>query len=235
MKIILQLLLFSFLLPAFGQEYKQLEPAEFQKKLTSVPDPQLIDVRTAEEYSEKSIQNSLNIDINRSDFQQIVSQLIKTKPVFLYCFSGSRSSNAASLLLKLGFTQIYELKGGILKWEKASFPVNKSVSHKKGKITAEDFASMVSGSGYTLIDFNASWCAPCKKLLPVLENFEKSNPGIKVIFIDADSNSELCSKNAVDSYPTLQIFKGGKVIARHEGYTDEAGLKKWVEEVVSMK
>lgn len=93
-----------------------VSPAEFAQKLADKPDAQLIDVRTSEEFSGKHLDNATNVDWNGSDFADKVSKLDKSKPVFLYCRSGGRSATAAAKLQQMGFTEIYDMDGGIIKW-----------------------------------------------------------------------------------------------------------------------
>lgn len=61
-----------------------------------------------------------------------------------------------------------------------------------------------------LVDFYAEWCGPCKKLGPVLEDFAKDHPEIRVVKVDVDKNSELTSRYGVQSMPTLIVFRDGK-------------------------
>lgn len=80
---------------------------------------QLLDVRTAGEFSDGHIANAENIDIMESDFDQRVQDLDKEKPVYVYCRSGKRSQNASHRMKEMGFKEIYDLDGGILSWEKS--------------------------------------------------------------------------------------------------------------------
>lgn len=79
---------------------------------------QLVDVRTEGEFENGHIDNALNINVSSNDFDQKIQQLDKSKPVYIYCQSGKRSSNAAKKMEALGFTAIYDLKGGILSWNR---------------------------------------------------------------------------------------------------------------------
>ena len=76
----------------------------------------LVDVRTQDEYNSGYIENSLNIDYLSNDFSGNIEKLDKNIPIILYCRSGRRSSMSANKLSKLGFKEIYNLDGGILKW-----------------------------------------------------------------------------------------------------------------------
>ena len=79
---------------------------------------QLVDVRTTNECNNGHISKALNIDFfNRANFQKSFENLDKEKPVYLYCRSGNRSQKAAKRLLKMGFIEIIDLKGGYSSWQ----------------------------------------------------------------------------------------------------------------------
>lgn len=91
--------------------------AEEMKELTQLDNVQLLDVRTPEEYAEGYIEGFQNIDFLSETFQDDIKKLDKTKPVIVYCRSGGRSGRCATLMLEKGFKKIYDLEGGITKWE----------------------------------------------------------------------------------------------------------------------
>lgn len=92
-------------------------PPDIFKQQIAIDSVQLIDVRTATEFNSGHIKNAINIDYFTKDFSQRMIQLNKEKPVYIYCRSGNRSSKAGNLLVELGFTEIYDLKGGYLRWK----------------------------------------------------------------------------------------------------------------------
>ena len=78
---------------------------------------QILDVRTAEEYAEGHIANSMNLDVKKDDFTlQAQKTLNKNQKVALYCRSGKRSKMAAEQLSQEGF-EIVELGGGFNEWK----------------------------------------------------------------------------------------------------------------------
>jgi rhodanese-related sulfurtransferase len=95
----------------------QLVTAEEMQSILDVEEAQLIDVRTPEEYEEIHILNAQNIDFYSPTFEEEISKLDKTKPVILYCRSGKRSAMCAEKLKEAGFEKIYDLEGGISKWQ----------------------------------------------------------------------------------------------------------------------
>ena len=98
-----------------SESIKLLDVASFKEAITK-SNVQLIDVRTPEEYNEGHINDAKLIDYFSSDFKEQLQQLDKTQPVYLYCKSGGRSGKASRMLSDLGFTEIYDLKGGYNAW-----------------------------------------------------------------------------------------------------------------------
>ena len=87
----------------------------FKAKLTE-EGVQVVDVRTPDEYAQGNIEGSTNINYFGSDFESKLSTLDKSKPVLVYCAVGGRSGKAAKAMKKMGFTVVYDLKGGYNNW-----------------------------------------------------------------------------------------------------------------------
>jgi len=103
---------------------KKLVATDFKAKIDSNK-LQLVDVRTPEEFKEGHIKNAGNIDFYDSDFLTQMNKLDKNKPLYIYCRSGGRSGKAAKQLKEQGFTEVYDLQGGILDWGKNNFEIVK--------------------------------------------------------------------------------------------------------------
>lgn len=67
-----------------------------------------------------------------------------------------------------------------------------------------NFDELIAGQKL-LVKFGAPWCAPCLKLIPILEDLNK-NMGIQIISIDTDQNPELAERFGVSSVPTVMAF-----------------------------
>jgi rhodanese-related sulfurtransferase len=78
----------------------------------------VLDVRTPEEYSEGHIPNSKNINFNDPSFITTLETLDKNKAYSIYCRSGNRSGQARELMRSLGFTNVLDLQGGVVSWER---------------------------------------------------------------------------------------------------------------------
>ena len=85
-------------------------------------------------------------------------------------------------------------------------------------ITNENFESEVLKSEKpVLVDFVATWCGPCKELMPIVDEIAKENTNIKVVKADVDENMELARQYKVFSVPTLIAFKDGQVLKQMVG------------------
>lgn len=98
------------------KEITVLDATEFKEKI-SEGKLALIDVRTAKEFNAGNIKNSVNIDFFNPQFITCFSEYDKEEPIYLYCQSGNRSGKAAKKLAELGFTKVYDLKGGYSGWK----------------------------------------------------------------------------------------------------------------------
>ena len=78
----------------------------------------ILDVRTEDEFESGHIPNAFNIDLSMGPgFIDAVNALDKNKSYYVYCRSGARSAQAVQLMRDLGFSETYNLIGGILEWE----------------------------------------------------------------------------------------------------------------------
>ena len=68
-----------------------------------------------------------------------------------------------------------------------------------------------------LLDFWAPWCAPCRMVVPIIEEIAGERPDIKVGKINVDEQPELASKFSIMSIPTLVIMKKGKIVQQVSG------------------
>lgn len=87
------------------------------------PDFIILDVRTPEEYAAGHIENSVMIDFYADTFRKDIDKLDKSKTYLIYCRSGSRSFNSASIMAELGFKNIYNMMGGIIRWRAEGLPL----------------------------------------------------------------------------------------------------------------
>jgi thioredoxin 1 len=212
---------------AQSQAIKETIPADqFEKKLAATQNAQLVDVRTSEEFADGHLANSVNMNVNREDYKEMFGTLDKNKPVFVYCKAGSRSANAAKIMEQMGFKEIYNLDGGIMKWDAAGKPiVQGNAKPKPAGMTMGEFNHLTSKPNYVLVDYNAPWCVPCKKMLPMLESLaDKKKDKLTLLKIDADDNKALLKEKGIEGIPYLELYKDGKLVWKHDGAIEEKDL-----------
>ncbi len=83
----------------------------------------ILDVRSPSEYFEAHIEHAENIDYNSQTFKSELEKRDRNGKYLIYCRSGHRSSNVIKIMIELGFTDIYNLSGGIRKWKGEGLPI----------------------------------------------------------------------------------------------------------------
>jgi len=204
-----------------------LSATEFADKIKELPTATILDVRTPDEFSKGHLANALNYDWNDNGFEKQIAPLDKSKPVFVYCLSGGRSSSAANKMRSDGFTQVYEMDGGIMKWRGANLPETTSNTTASTGMTKQQFDALLNSDKLVLIDFYADWCAPCKKMKPYLDEISKDMAStVTVIRINADDNQTLCKDLKIDVLPVLQLYKNKSLTWTNTGFIDKAEVIK---------
>ena len=98
---------------------KDIGPSEFKESINKRENAILLDVRTPQEIAQGYLEGAININFSAPDFTNQLDRLDKTKPVYVYCRSGRRSASAMNTLKDLGFSEVYNLQGGIINWANA--------------------------------------------------------------------------------------------------------------------
>jgi rhodanese-related sulfurtransferase len=99
-----------------------LNVSEFSQKITE-PGVIIVDVRTPEEFASGHIEGALNIDFNSGNFANEITRLNPSETYAVYCRSGSRSGQAASIMHKAGFHDVSNLNGGVIDWTNDGLPL----------------------------------------------------------------------------------------------------------------
>jgi rhodanese-related sulfurtransferase len=111
---------------------------EEAKKMVEQEDVFVLDVRTPSEFNSSRIEGATLIPVKNSGGSNLspdqllearINEVPKDKKILVYCKSGNRSASAAKILVNAGYSQVYNMEGGINAWVGAGYPVVSSESH----------------------------------------------------------------------------------------------------------
>jgi rhodanese-related sulfurtransferase len=207
-----------------GVSQDNISTADFSQRMQTAG-VQLLDVRTAGEYKNGHLKNSLQADwTNTAQFTDRVQYLDKNKPVLVYCASGGRSAAAAKYLKEKGFTSVVNLQGGITAWKMEGRPLEAAATN--AQMSAAQYKSLTVSSSVVLVDFGAEWCPPCKKMEPVLQQLQKDMPAAyKLVKVDGGQDIDVMKSQNVEALPVFIVYKQGKEVWRKQGVVELNELK----------
>ena len=190
-------------------------------KILNDTDIIILDVRTSEEINAGYIPNSTFIDYYDKNFENKINLIDRSKKIYTLCKSGGRSVQAAEILSKNGFRNVYNLEGGFMRWKanKMSYDINlvNNDSSNSYLISDKSLDSLIENNTNTLIYISTKWCSPCKKMEPIIDKLVDNNSSLKVIKIDLDANAYAQEKFNVKSLPALVLYENNSVVWHKNG------------------
>jgi len=98
-------------------------------------------------------------------------------------------------------------------------------------LTEKDFQEKVlDQAGLVIVDYGATWCGPCKKLKPILDELDGTmNDKAAFYYVDAGEQPALAQKYGVMSLPTILFFKAGEVKDRIVGLVAKEKIEGKIE------
>ncbi|MEN9299005.1 MAG: hypothetical protein RLZZ429_1318 [Bacteroidota bacterium] len=206
-----------------GQNTLSISVVDFETKLNSGT-YQILDVRTVGEFRAGYLKGALQADwLNKKEFEERTQYLNPEKPLLVYCASGVRSEQAAKWLLKKGFKQVYNLKGGTSAWQVSGKPMEASAVTTQ--LSISDFEKKIQ-TGTVLVDVGAEWCPPCKKMEPVILQLQNELSGkFQLVKVDGGVDIEVMKHIKADALPTFIIYKNGKEIWRDFGIVSKETIQ----------
>ncbi|MGF7234139.1 MAG: thioredoxin [Frankia sp.] len=100
--------------------------------------------------------------------------------------------------------------------------------------TDEDFDQVAAGPVPVVVDLWATWCGPCRRVSPALEQVARDLAGrVKLVKVDVDRAPATARRFAVQAVPTLLLMRSGELISRQTGAAAAPELRKWVEEALA--
>lgn len=84
-----------------------------------------------------------------------------------------------------------------------------------------------------VVDFSATWCGPCQRLKPIVEELADDYDGrVRVAHVDIDQAQETAAKYSVMSVPTLKFIKGGEIVDEAFGLMSKADLSSRIDQLL---
>ena len=98
----------------------------------------------------------------------------------------------------------------------------------------ETFNDVIAGKKLVLVDFFATWCQPCKRMHPILEEVKGVlGDRIRIIKIDVDKQNEIAGQFNIQSVPTLALFRNGELLWRVSGVVPKSELLATIDPFLS--
>lgn len=92
---------------------------------------------------------------------------------------------------------------------------------------------VIKSNKLVIVDFFATWCAPCQMLTEVLHEIDKEySEKVEIFKVDVDENQEAAIRYGVAAMPTLVFFKEGEEVDRRVGFLEKEELKELIEDVL---
>ena len=105
-----------------GQEVGPIEAVQLINRRDAV----VLDLRGAADYKSGHITNARHMPEGEIDSRMKELEKVKARPIIVSCARGNRSMSVANRLRKLGFAEVFSLRGGIAAWQQANMPLEKS-------------------------------------------------------------------------------------------------------------
>lgn len=95
--------------------------------------------------------------------------------------------------------------------------------------SADWLEEVIDKPGYTLVDFWATWCGPCKMIAPILEDISNSRDDVRIVKIDVDENVEIANAVGIHAVPSLILYKDGVVVDSFTGAKSKPWINEWLD------
>lgn len=98
------------------------------------------------------------------------------------------------------------------------------------KVNTQEFQDEAMKAAVSVVDFNATWCGPCRMLAPVLEDIsEQYADKVSFFSVDVDESPALAMQYRVNSVPCLVLLKDGEFVDQSIGFRPAPQLTAWID------
>ena len=96
--------------------------------------------------------------------------------------------------------------------------------------STQEFDDLIKQNKYVLVDFWATWCAPCRMVAPVIEKIaDQYSEKVIVAKVDVDEQQELAIRYGIQTIPTIIFFKEGKLASKEIGVKPMASFANMID------
>ena len=106
--------------------------------------------------------------------------------------------------------------------------LNQQIVHADGPSLKQEIA----GNELLMVDFWATWCAPCRAMAPMLDRLAGEFPKLRIVKIDADANADLLKEFDVKSLPTLLVYRSGNRVEQLVGKVPYAIMLRAIQSTI---
>lgn len=99
------------------------------------------------------------------------------------------------------------------------------------ELTRDNFKEVIDGNDIVIVDFWASWCAPCRSFAPTFEAASEQHADIVFAKVNTEEQQELAASFSIRSIPTLMVFREQIIVYADAGALPAAGLQQLVDGV----
>ncbi|HTD98708.1 MAG TPA: rhodanese-like domain-containing protein [Mucilaginibacter sp.] len=198
--------------------YPPLTVDSFAAKISGQTKPQIIDVRTPEEFEINHINDAINIDLTKNNYLEGLKQFDKSKPVFIYAIQNYRPGLLARELREKGYTEVYELKSGIANWIGAGRPYYSSA---KNIVSLNEYKKLIADHRLVLVDIGTKYCGACVKVKKMVDSLKtENNNAYEILQLELYNNPRLAADlKEIQSVPTILFYKEGQLVWKKTGLT----------------
>jgi thioredoxin len=112
----------------------------------------------------------------------------------------------------------------------SDFKLQKNKSFMARLINSTDFPALVQDDKLLVVDFFATWCGPCKKLSPTLDEVsEEFGDRVNIVKVDVDESEDLAMTYGIRSVPTVLFFKKGQQVDKFVGALPKSEIVSKIE------
>lgn len=86
----------------------------------------------------------------------------------------------------------------------------------------------VKGAALAVVDFNATWCGPCRMLGPIIEELSDEMDDVEFFACDVDENGSLAQAFGIQNIPAVGIFKNGRLVDMSVGFKPKAAMAHFI-------